>query len=401
VPVLPQGDNPVRSFIPVARFADMLLNPSAPFEFNGRSYTYPEIKLVYWAGGNPFHHHQHIGKLRRALGRVDSIVVNEPFWTGMARHADIVVPSTLTLERNDIGGSPNDPYIFAMHQAVQPIGKSRNDYDTFSAVADMLGVGDEFSRGRDEMDWLRFMYAEWRDRAASKGYSLPDFDGFWEEGFIEMTSVNTRHVHLGEFRADPDAEPLATPSGKVEIFSERVASFGYADCPGHPTWLEPTEWLGSPLAQQFPLALIANNPRTRLHSQLDVGAYSQASKVQGREPIRIHPDDARKRGIADGEVVRVFNDRGSCLSGAVVTADVRPGVVQLSTGAWYDPFEPSDPDTLCVHGNPNAVTLDRGTSRLAQASVGQHALVEIERWGGPLPPITVLDPPRIEARPDA
>ena len=129
---------------------------------------------------------------------------------------------------------------------------------------------------------------------------------------------------FASFRADPDAEPLKTPSGKIELFSETVARFGYDDCPGHAAWLESEEWLGSKRAAQFPLALVANNPATRLHGQLDGGAYSQASKVHGREPVRMHPSDASARGIEDGDVVRLFNDRGSCLAGAVLTTDVRP-----------------------------------------------------------------------------
>jgi biotin/methionine sulfoxide reductase len=115
--------------------------------------------------------------------------------------------------------------------------------------------------------------------------------------------------------------------------------------------------------------------------------------------MRIHPADASRRGIRDGDVVRVFNDRGSCLAGAVVSNAVRPGVVQLSTGAWYDPLDPADPDAMCVHGNPNVLTADRGTSRLAQACAGQHALVEVEPWTSPLPPICAYDPPPTEARP--
>jgi biotin/methionine sulfoxide reductase len=131
-----------------------------------------------------------------------------------------------------------------------------------------------------------------------------------------------------------------------------------------------------------------------------MGAFSQGSKVLGREPIRIHPRDAEARGIADGDVVRVFNDRGSCLAGVVVSATVRQGVVQLSTGAWYDPHDPSDMDAMCVHGNPNVLTRDAGTTRLAQGCTGQHALVEVERCNGPPPPIKVLDPPAIEPRDD-
>jgi biotin/methionine sulfoxide reductase len=144
--------------------------------------------------------------------------------------------------------------------------------------------------------------------------------------------------------------------------------------------------------------LVANNPATRLHSQLDHGAYSQAAKVQGREPVRIHPADAAARGIASGDVVRLSNDRGSCLAGAVVTEDVRPGVVQLSTGAWFDPDDPTAEIATCVHGNPNVLTRDAGTSRLSQGCSGQHALVEVERWDGPLPPVRAFDPPAIADR---
>jgi biotin/methionine sulfoxide reductase len=97
-------------------------------------------------------------------------------------------------------------------------------------------------------------------------------------------------------------------------------------------------------------------------------------------------------------VVRVFNGRGSCLAGAVVTDAVRPSVVQLATGAWYDPLDPADPDAMCVHGNPNVLTFDRGTSKLAQGCSGQHALVEVERWTGPLPPVRAYEPPPIEQR---
>jgi biotin/methionine sulfoxide reductase len=390
----------VPDFIPFARVADMLLHPETPFDFDGRRLIYPDIRLVYWSGGNPFHHHQHIGRLRRALGRPDTIVVHEAFWTGMARHADIVLPATMTLERNDLGGSPNDACLIAMHRAVTPHAGARNEYDVFSALADRLGAAASFTEGRDEMGWLRHLYEGWRGQVAARGgSSLPDFDEFWARGLVEVSDLDTDLVMFDAFRDDPDGAPLGTASGRIEIFSAAIDKFGYADCPGHPTWLPPTEWLGAPLAARYPLHLIANNPTTRLHSQLDVGAFSQASKVQGREPIRIHPDDATPRGIRIGDVVRVYNDRGACLAGAVVTDAVRPRVVQLSTGAWYDPLDPADPDSLCVHGNPNVLTFDRGTSRLAQACSGQHALVQVERWTGPLPPIRAYDPPATVARP--
>lgn len=399
VPSLPQRKNHESAFIPVARVSDMLLHPGEPFDYDGQHLTYPDIKLVYWCGGNPFHHHQNLGRLRRALARAETIVVHDPFWTGMARHADIVIPSTMTLERNDLAGTSNDRYLVAMHQAVEPFQQARNDYDTFSDLARALGVHERFTECRSEREWLQHLYESWRTPLEELGRTLPSFEDFWQEGYLKLDFTDENVVALEDFRDDPDTAPLRTPSGKIEIFSETIASFGYDDCPGHPVWLEPVEWLGAEKATTYPLQLIANNPKTRLHSQLDVGAHSQASKIQGREPIRIHPLDAADRGIADGDVVRVFNDRGSCLAGVLISDDVRRGVVQLSTGAWYDPLDPADPDSMCVHGNPNVLTLDKGTSKLAQGNIGQHALVEIERWNVPLPPIKILQPPPIDRRP--
>jgi biotin/methionine sulfoxide reductase len=398
LPALPQGRNRVDAFIPVARISDMLLHPGEPFDYNGRRLAYPTIRLVYWCGGNPLHHHQDIGRLRRALARPDTIVVHDPFWTSMARSADLVLPSTMTLERNDIGGSSHDPCLVAMRQAVPPYARSQNDYDTFTALAEALGVREQFTEGRTEMEWLTHLYEEWRHALEQFDVRLPTFEEFWRAGFLEVPRTEADRVLFEAFRADPERNPLRTPSGRIEIFSATIDAFEYDDCAGHPAWHEPAEWLGSPAAQRFPLLLIANNPRTRLHSQLDVGEFSRASKVRGREPVRVNPDDADARGIRDGDAVRLFNDRGSCLAGAVLSRDVRRGVVQLSTGAWYDPFDPADPGSMCVHGNPNVLTLDKGTSKLAQGCTGQHSLVELERWDGPLPPIKVLEPPSMEHR---
>jgi biotin/methionine sulfoxide reductase len=189
---------------------------------------------------------------------------------------------------------------------------------------------------------------------------------------------------------------LPTPSGRIEIVSERIAGFGYPDCPGHPVWLPPGE---EPAARRFPLTLVANQPATRLHSQLDFGATSQRAKIGGREPVRIHPQDAAARGIRGGDIVRLYNERGACLAGAVLSEALHPGVVQLSTGAWYDPEDPAAEAPLCVHGNPNVLTADIGTSRLAQGSTGQLCRIEIERFAGPVPPIKAFDPPAAKLLP--
>lgn len=391
LPSLPQGPNPVRTFIPVAAVTDMLLHPGEPFDFNGSRLTYPDIKCVYWAGGNPFHHHQNIPRLRRALGRVDTIVVHDPYWTAMAKHADIVVPSTTSFERNDFSGSKNDPLLVAMPQLAEPYADSRDDYTTFSALADRLGFGEQFTEGRSAWEWLVHLYEKW---SAELDFDVPTFDEFWAAGHVKLPT-DTGLTLFEDFRADPDAHPLGTPSGRIEIFSEDIDSFGYDDCAGHPRWYEPAEWLGGERARRYPLHLLANQPASRLHSQLDGGATSQSSKVQGREPIRMHPSDAAARGLTDGEVVRVFNDRGACLAGVVIDDGLLPRVVQLSTGAWYDPADPADPDSLCLHGNPNVLTDDVGTSSLAKGCTGAHVLVEIEKFCGPVPPVRAHEPPVI------
>lgn len=397
LPTFSQGVNPVSDFIPVAAISDLLLSPGEEFDYDGRRLTYPDIRLVYWAGGNPFHHHQDLPRLRRAFARPDTIVVHDPYWTPMARSADIVVPSTTSLERNDLSCTRNDPLLVAMQQVVPPFANSRDDYDTFADLASALGFGEQFTEGRSSQEWIEHLYDQWRPFVDADGGNTPTFEDFWSDGHYRMRTEDNL-VLFGDFREDPEKYPLSTPSGKIEIFSETIESFGYADCAGHPRWYEPDEWLGGPRASQYPLHLIANQPKTRLHSQLDHGAVSQASKVKGREPIRMHPDAAAARGVSAGEVVRVFNDRGACLAGVIVDSDLRSDVVQLSTGAWYDPLDPADPDSLCVHGNPNVLTPDIGTSSLSHGCTGQHVLVQIEKFEGVLPPVKAFDPPVLGSR---
>ncbi len=385
---LPQGVNPVKAFIPVARIADMFLNPGGGFEYNGGHYVYPDIRMVYWAGGNPFHHHQDLNRFRLAWRKPDTIVVNEQFWTRSAKMADIVLPATTSLERNDIGTGTREKYIVAMKSVSPPVGEARDDYAIFAAIARRLGVADAYTEGLDADGWLRRLWAETAGRAARAGIALPEFDIFWEAGLVELPPNPEPVVMFAGLRADPAAHPLKTPSGKIEIFSERIASFGYDDCPGHPAWFEPAEWLGGTGAGQYPLHLLSDQPADKLHSQLDHSRYSMATKVKGRQPVTISPEDAAARGIGDGDIVRVFNDRGACLAAARVSGRIRQGVARLSTGAWFDPSAGDSLRPLEKHGNPNAVTLDMGASKLSQGCVAQTCLVQIERFEGIPPPVT-------------
>jgi biotin/methionine sulfoxide reductase len=376
-PGMAQGSNPARSFIPVARISDMLLNPGAGYSYEGEARVYPDIRLVYWAGGNPFHHHQDLNRLALAWTRPETIIVQDPMFTATARRADIVLPASTSIERNDLAGNKRSDYILAMKQAIAPLGRSRSDFAIFDALADRLGVGAAFNEGRDEMGWIRHLYEESRSDAQTRlGAEMPDFDSFWDTGHA-LCPVQRAHVHLAGFRADPERAPLATESGRIVLGSATLARLGHADCPAHPAWLEPAEWLGGAAADE--LHLISHQPAGRLHSQLETGPASLAEKRGGREQVRLHPEDAAARGIRDGTPVRLWNARGACLASARLSADVARGVAVLPTGAWFTPVGNSGLD---ISGNPNVLTLDIGSSAFGQGCAAHTCLVRIEPFEG-------------------
>ena len=393
-----QGKPPLNRYIPVSRIAEMLENPGGVFDYNGARLKYPDIRIILWAGGNPFHHHQDLNRLRRAWACPETVIVSDPFWTATARHADIVFPCTVPLERNDFAVGRADCFITPMRKAAEPLGESRCDYEIFSALAQRFGKAAAFTEGRDEMAWVETLYKTTRENAARTGVTLPPFEEFWGgEQLCFKDQVQEQEFILEAFRRDPVAHPLPTPSGRIELFSETIASFGYEDCPGHPVWHDKEEWLGGLRARQYPLHLISNQPKTRLHSQLDHATPSRDGKRHGREVVRINPADAAARGIGNGDIVRLFNDRGACLAAAVLYAGIRRGVIELPTGAWYDPEDPFREGSLEVHGNPNVLTRDAGTSRIAQGPTAHSCLVEAERFSEPLPDIKVFRQPEIVA----
>jgi biotin/methionine sulfoxide reductase len=393
-PTLPQGENRVDAFIPVARIADMLLNPGTPFTYNGAKHIYPDIRLIHWAGGNPFHHHQDLNRLERAWAVPETIIVNEQFWTPTAKRADIVLPATTALEREDIGYATREGVMVSMDAVTRPLDESRDDFSIFAALAERLGAAATYTEGRDAAAWQRRLYDDCVHRARRVGVELPTYDAFRQVGLVDFGDMDQPVVLLDRFRADPVSNPLTTPSGRIEIFSATIAGFCLSDCPGHPVWREPAEWLGAnsaPMAgkKKYPLHMISDQPTRRLHSQLDHSPHSRAGKINGRETIAISPADAATRGIADGDIVEVFNDRGRCLAAAIVTDDVMANVVRLSTGAWFD----TAADGLETHGNPNVLTLDRGASGLSQGCSAQTCLVEIARFEGEVPPVRAFVPP--------
>lgn len=236
LPTLNQFKNTVPDYIPVARIADMLLNPGGDFQYNGNDLHYPDIRLVYWAGGNPFHHHQDLNRLRAAFRRPETIIVHETAWTSTASHADIVLPATTTIERDDIGAADRDDLMVAMKKLIDPVGEARDDYEIFSDIARHLGKLNAFSENRTAQEWLSFLFETTRQALATGGHEAPDFEEFWRRGELRLPIKPDEGGPARAFRDDPSGSPLQTPSGKIEIFSHTIAGFGYDDCLGHPHW---------------------------------------------------------------------------------------------------------------------------------------------------------------------
>ena len=385
------------SSIPVSRIVEMLENPGKPFDFNGTRANYPDVKLAYWVGGNPFAHHQDRNRMVKAWHHLETFIVHDFQWTATARRADIVLPATTSYERNDIEqiGDYSLSAIIAMKKVIDPVFEARSDYDIFAAIASRLGKGDAFTEGRTEMDWIRSFYEAAMIQARGQGMEMPVFDAFWNSDdalAFPVTDVGTGYIQHKDFRDDPLLNPLGTPSGRIEIYSSAIAKMGYDDCPPHPTWMEPIERLGGPTTK-YPLHIDSSHPKYRLHSQLCGTALRATYAIAGREPCWINPEDAKTRGIADGDIVRVFNDRGQILAGARITEEIRPGVIRINEGGWFDPVDPRLPGSLDRYGDVNNLTVGIGTSKLAQGNCGHTAVGDVEKYRGPVLEVDVFREP--------
>ena len=198
----PQGENPVKSFIPVARITDLLTKPNEPFDFNGMKYRYTDTKLMYWAGGNPFHHHQDLNRLMQGWKKPETIISHEWCWNSLAKRSDIVLPCTTPLEREDIALTPRDPYVVLMSKLTEPYGQSLDDFDIFSRIAELLGVKNAFTEGRSAAEWRRWIYDGTRENALLIDQEIPTYDQFLRQGWFKFdppkqaTIMSVSYTHL-------------------------------------------------------------------------------------------------------------------------------------------------------------------------------------------------------------
>lgn len=390
-PSLPKDKNPISDFIPVARIANMIKNPGKTYQYNGQERKYPDIRLIWWTGGNPFHHHQDLNQFGDAWQKPETIIVNDHSWTATARRADIVLPATTPLERKDLMINKRDPTLLLMSPLFAPLGQARDDFDIFSDLSERLGFKDAFTQKRDVNGWLEYLWNECGKIAQSHDVSLPDWKDFNKSGRFDIPDADEKRIAFQDFIAAPDQHPLATESGCFTLTNQIIDDFNLADCPGHPTWIPPIEGCKTNGHDEF--HLISGQPNNRLHAQNDQGAISKAGKINNREVCSVHPHAAEKLGLKKNDIVELYNDRGACLAAVALSEHIRHDCISLPTGAWFDP-QIIDGKHLEVHGNPNVLTIDKGCSELSQGNIAHTCLIQIRKWTGKLPKLTVNEPPK-------
>ena len=348
----------LRSSVHVTRIWDAVLK--------GRAAGYPsDIKMVYIAWANPLNQIPNMNKGIEALKKLEFIVVHDQFMTATARFADIVLPVTTIWERNDfarpwLSGS----YFLYLNKVIEPAGEVRSDIDIFRDLAARLGLPQPFA-GISEEDGIRMMVDGMGDVVGE----IPDFQTFKREGVHKMKLSGPRLCFKAEIE-DPGKHPFPTLSGKIEIYSKVLAGLNNAEVPPVPKYVEPWEGPEDPLTEKYPLQLITVHVKPRAHS-----CFANNPWLKDIEPqsLSISAKDAQLRGIADGDSVRVFNDRGETIVQAAVSERIMPGVVSLGEGAWYQP----DHQGRDRAGSVNILTRDMYSPGGAFPS--NSALVQVQR----------------------
>ncbi len=326
-----------------------------------------DIKMAYVAFSNPLNQLPNINKGVEALKKLEFIVVHEQFMNPTAKFADILLPVATHWERNDISRPwLSGPYFLYLNKVIDPLSEVKTDLEICRELAHRLGISIPlFEMSEEEgIDQVKQSMGDLMEE-------VRDFEKFKKDGVHKM-KLPAPQLCFKEQIENPEDNPFPTPSGKIEIFCQRIADLNDPGIPSIPKYLEPfKEGPDDPLAEAYPLQLITIHHRTRAHSSFDNNPW-----LKDLEPQRLwlNTDDARSRGIEDGQMVRVFNDRGETLIPAKVTQRIMPGVVSLGQGAWYQPDEKGRDRA----GSANVLTQDRYSP--GGAFPFNTNLVEVERF---------------------
>jgi len=329
---------------------------------------------------------------RKAMQREDLFTVVPEIWmTPTAQYADIVLPVTSFAARSDLTRPwPSGPYFGHMNKAIEPIGECKDDIRIAEELAKRLGienfeldkvvnefmkaarksVKEEIADLSDEDKMLRLFTVVGGDL---KQY-IKDYKKYKEDGVYRIP-LKEPYVAFKENIDDFENKPFATPSGKIEIFSDQIASWNNPMCPPIPKYVPTWENRDDPLAEKYPLQFLSFHPRHSVHSELQKVEWLQEI---GLHRLWINPVDAEERGIRDGDIVLVFNERGTLSVNAWVTRRIIPGVVAMPEGAWYNP----DEEGIDRGGCANTLTKDAMSEGGAAALKTCLVQVKIETEGG-------------------
>ncbi len=401
-----------KQLIPKTLFQQAIFEPPLTFMGSGAietptedqfiKYTYPleeggyEIHMIWtdtpcrltcWNHGNftvdAFRH-----------PKIECVVAQHPWLENDCLIADIILPSNTTLEVEDIVTNVrqgvNFHSIAIQEQAVDPVGESKSDFEVVCEVARKLGYEDQFTEKKNTQDLEKQVFDDmeiehlikWEDFKEKKYFVFPTAKD-WEQD-----SPGFR-----KFYDDPENNPLPTPTGKLEFYSARLAEHFPDDKerPPIPKWIEKSathdERISSERAAMFPLLLMSNHGRWRVHAQADDISWTREAptcKVTGMdgykyEPVWINPQDAEKRGIRTGDIVKVFNERGIVLCGAIAWERVMPDVAYVDHGARFDPIIPGKVDR---GGAINTIAPLGTSSRNAVGEATSGYLVDVQKLSG-------------------
>jgi anaerobic dimethyl sulfoxide reductase subunit A len=331
----------------------------------GKAGGYPaDIKMAWFAGGNILNQHGNTNKGVRALKSLEFIVAQDLFITPTVRYADIVLPINSFAEKNDLTGPwPSGPYFTFMNKSIETMGECKSDWEIANLLAEKLGVEGFDTRSEDE--WLRAFVRE------TPGYNqyIEDYDELKSEGILRV-KLDKPHVAFQQQIEDLENNPFPTPSGKIEIFSQRAADLNNPLCPPVPKYIPRWADQKEPLIEKYPLQLLAPHPRFRVHSSM----YN-VDWLREIDPhvMWINPIDAEARGIKDGDEVLVFNDQGKIAIPAWITQRIVPGVVCIFEGAWFNP----DEEGIDRGGCTNVLTRDDYSP--GGAATLNHATVQVSK----------------------
>lgn len=325
----------------------------------GKAGGYPaDYRLAYLVNINYLNQTANLNKTIEAFKKLEFIAVQEQFMTATAKFADIILPTNTYFERNDItaGGAP--PFYGAMNKAIESLYESKSHLEIGVALAGKLGIKN-FNE-KSEGEWLRSIL---------KDSPIQDTETFKKSGSYKV-KLSEPYVLFKDQIEEPLKHPFPTPSGKIELFSQRIADMNHPLIPPVPKYIETWESPNDPLARKYPLQLITTHTKTRAHTQFDNIPWLKEVLTQ---KVSINSLDAKSRKIKDGDHVRIFNDRGQMVLPARVCERIMPGVVEIPQGAWYEP----DDKGVDRGGCANVLTNDEISPGGAFAS--NTALVQIEK----------------------